>query len=203
MLKSEFEKLAEKENCYIGIGITEKGETVSSFPIPWQMTSNAMNMKLPDIFISKEDIFDEQVMSMIKKCKVVGCYIFVPLDSYDFLSEFIELMDLNILCGENIENLDFLPNLQKLKMLYLEDVKVENIDILIEMRQREEDIFKRAMNCVGLYNCEIEDISAFGGDYPKFVEFNVWNSKKRNERERWKCIKALESLYMDIGAVAK
>lgn len=198
MLKTEWEKLSGKENCYIGIGITESGETVSSFPVPWEMTSSAMNMKLPDIFISKEDICDSQIMSRIRKNKVVGCYIFVPLLSYDFLSSFSELMDLSIFYGENIENLDFISNLQNLKMLYIEDAKVKNIDILIEMRCRDKDIFKRAVNCVGLYNCEIGDISAFNGDYPKFTEFNVWNPQNRNERTKWKCVKALNSFYMDI-----
>ena len=70
------------EQGYTSIAINKDGKHVGGCFIPWKLTSSAINMKTPRITLAVEDLQDETIMADVKKCKVLGCYIMIPLEDY-------------------------------------------------------------------------------------------------------------------------
>lgn len=194
MIESEREKLFNRDSAYLSIGITEGGINRSMIGVPWKMTAHAYTMRTPDVYISAEDLNDEAVMEKILEYKVVGCYIFTPLRDYGFLNRFKEIEDISIRCAENLKNLDFLKGLARCSMLFLQNAKLQNLDMLFDIKEYSQSILG-GFTCVGLYNCEIEDLSRFEREEYRFSEFLIWNPKSRNERERFKVVWARKFVY--------
>ena len=195
MLATEKQKLLDKSGDYISIGITSDGVPLNVISVPWRKTVHAYNMKIPDVYISPQDLEDEALMGLLSECKVIGCYIWATLESFGFLQRFQEVRDLNIIGGSNITNLDFLIGLKKCSMLVLHDAQLENFDVILDARDYGVwNVFK----CVGLYNCHVRDLSRFEKEKHNFFEFLVWNPKSKNERERWNVISADTFGYYEI-----
>ncbi|MCD8049226.1 MAG: hypothetical protein LUG52_06440 [Clostridia bacterium] len=194
------EALNGRKSEYLSIGIadTEKGH--NAFYVPWDHTSNAMNMKIPDVYITKDELSDESVMRRIKEFKVIGCYIDIPLDDYEFLKEFPYIRDLNILRGENVTDLAFLRELKQCRMLYMENVTARDLKPILTAKHetKGQGIFDNPYVCVGLYDCKIGDISGFDDLELFFSEFIVWNPKERNEKNRWRKMCGGKVRYYEI-----
>lgn len=188
MTETERSKLFD-ENCaeYIGIGITPDGIRLGSIPVPWEHTVHAFNMKTPDIYITPEDISDDEIMAEILRHKVVGCYIFAPLEDYSFISRFKDLHDIFICRGENLTDLSFLSELDECFMLYLEDAHLKCLDGILPSRR-----FHRIRMswCIGLYNCIVEDVSALKAEDMRISELMVWNTRQDVDFDKWKGIGA-------------
>ena len=197
MLDTEKQKLLDGDSEYLSIGITEGGIPRSTVGVPWELTAHAFNMKTPDVYLSAEDINDESIMNMLAKYHVMGCYIWTPLDDYSFLSRFPEIRDINIKCGDSIRNLDFLKELKECSMLFLQNARLKNLDVILNIRKTHTSVLG-GFKCVGLYNCEVEDLSGFEREKVAFSEFLIWQDKNKNERERWKVISAATWRYYDI-----
>lgn len=86
--KNETTLSGDIEEKIISVGVTESGEGYCMIPIPWENTATAYNMKIPNVYISKDDLFDEKLMAKLKEYKVIGFYFDVPLDDYSFLKNF-------------------------------------------------------------------------------------------------------------------
>ena len=182
-------KLGDRLGKTLSIGITEDGAPCRSIGVPWESTGHAFNMRIPDVYIAPEDLADETLMGFINRCKVIGCYICQPLTDYSFLSRFKALEDLNIYRGGNLRDLEFLRKMPELRMLYLEDAVLENLDALVEAKKKRRSVLSD-LRCVGLCNCSVADLSAFRDAKISFSEFLIWNPKDRNERERWRVVSA-------------
>ena len=198
MLETEWEKLENRQGDYISIGISVDGTPITAFSVPWESTTNAFNMKTPDVFISPEDLSDKKIMDKLSSFKVLGCYIWAPLEDYTFLSSFKDIWDLSIKNGENIKNLDFLLELHECRMFYVENMKVHNIDVILKLKEENASIFGSDLRCVGLYNCEVEDLSAFTTKKHKFNEFLVWSKKEKSERKKWEVVSAFKRKCYEI-----
>ena len=72
--------------------------------MPWEKTAHAFNMKIPDIYITLEDLSDKELVDKIKSFHVVGCYVFAPLDDYMFIAGLKEVRDIYIANGAGLEN---------------------------------------------------------------------------------------------------
>lgn len=158
-------------------------------------------MRVPDIYISKEDLLDKRIMEEINRHKIVGLYIHVPLENYEFLRGFPQIEDLHIKRGENVKNLSFLEALTSCRMFYLENASLPDLEPMLKVKRnhRIEGIpVPRPFTCVGLYNCEIKDISGFANTRYLFSEFLLWKPKSRDERDRWKIISAKTFRYYEI-----
>lgn len=192
MIESENKKLLERNNEYLSIGITEGGEPRDITHVPWERTAHAYNMKIPNVYLSAEDLCDEELMKTLHGYEVIGCYIYTPLESYDFLSSFTALRDLNIRRAENLVSLDFARELRECSMLYLEGARLVDLNPIVEAKKSVKGIFG-GFKCLGLYDCKIEDISAL---YEvSFSELIIWS---RNEKERWSEIPASTHEYYEI-----
>ncbi len=190
MLENQRQKLYAMDNkTYLSIGISDDGTTYGQYPVPWVSTANAYNMKLPDIYISKDDIYDKKIMDKIKEFKVNGCYIFCPLDDYVFLNSFHDIFDLNIYFAYNLTDLSFLTNFTYCRLLFISNAHLKNVNEVFEKN-------KANPKCLALYNCVIDDISYLKETNYFFSELVVSNPKSRDERARWAGIKNLK--YFDF-----
>lgn len=197
MITSEREKLRNKDSDYLSIGITSGGFPRMSVGIPWVATVHAYNMRTPDVYLSPEDLQDEELMRVFESYKVIGCYIWVPLDDYSFLARFKELQDINIKNGDAITNLDFLSELYECRMLYLQNAKLKNLDTIVEVKKNSTAMFG-CLRCIGLDNCVVEDLSVFETEKVHFSEFLIWKPEGSNERARWNVVSAGTRRYYEF-----
>lgn len=187
MLDTEKKKLAERMGKYVGLGITENGEQHSSYWIPWEHTVSAMNMVLPNVYLSKDDLLDETIFSQLNQCHVIGCYIFTPLENYDFLAQFHELRDLAVFSAEHLTSLSFLRGTDNLAMLYLEHAHIQNLDTAFPPGKR----YPICHRCLGLYHCEVDHPEAILSENLFFSELLLWKpALNQEEKQFWKKARA-------------
>ena len=127
-------RLKEWSGERLSLGITESGIEKVAISVPWENVSNAYGMRMPDIYISKEDLFDKRIMAEINRHKIQGLYIHVPLEDYEFLREFPQIKDLSIKSGENVKNLSFLEALTSCRMFYLESASLPDLEPMLPGR---------------------------------------------------------------------
>ncbi len=186
MLQSEREILFNRELAYLSVGISEGGIRYGQYPIPWDSTANAYKMILPNVYISKEDINDKEIMCQLKKFKVEGCYIFCELENYDFLNDFVDMKDLNIYSAYNLRDFSFLENCTKCDLLFVSRAHLSNIDQIIGPHGLARP------RCLALYDCIVDDINNLKSAQCSFGELIICNPKSRNERKRWSGIRGLK-----------
>lgn len=197
MIASEREKLRNKDSEYLSIGITSGGFPRMSIGIPWVATVHAYNMRTPDVYLSPEDLQDEELMRVFESYKVIGCYIWAPLDDYSFLARFKELQDINIKNGDAITNLVFLSELYECRMLYLQNAKLKNLDVIVDAKKNSTAMFG-CLRCIGLDNCVVEELSVFETEKVHFSEFLIWMPEGSNERARWNVVSAGTRRYYEF-----
>lgn len=187
MIQSEREKLYNRNGEFLSIGITEDGTPLERHRVFWENTSTAFNMKIPKVYISKEDLKDKQLMAKICEFRVHGCYIFCPLENYDFLKCFEDMSDLNIYQAYNLKDLSFLDSFKECRMLTISKAHLKHLNEVVGP----DPLFLAKVNCLALLDCEIDDISYLKDNKVSFIEFVVYNPKNRNERERWEGMRRL------------
>lgn len=187
MLEEQRERLKKWEGEYLSIGITEGGLPRMAVGAPWNFTSNAYNMQTPNVYISKEDLDDPEIMSEILKHKITGCYISVALDDYSFLNKFVNLRDLAIKDGYRLSDLSFMRNLRECKMLYLHDAHLDNLDDVIETKKEHRVGY---IHCLCLHDCKIKDISSIlENEKLGYSEFIIITPQGSDEKQRWEGFK--------------
>jgi len=196
MLESERNKLNNRESEYLSIGITQGGVPRVTIGVPWEATAHAFNMRTPNVYLSPEDLQDEEVMVLIESYKVIGCYIWAPLTDYGFLARFKDLQDINIKNGDAICNLGFLSELYDCRMLYMQNAKLKNLNMIVEVKKNSTAMFG-CLRCIGLDNCNIEDLSVFETEKVHFSEFLIWKPEGTNERDRWNMVSAGTKRYYE------
>lgn len=173
---------AAENNSYLSIAIRESDTPIRGGFIPWVKTGTVFNMRTPDITLSVYDLEDGSIMADLKKCHLVGIYIFTALQDYSFLEGFREVQNLFILHGENISDLSFVYHMPELFMIYLEDASLPDLVPVIERFNKTKRL---AGKCIGLRNCKVEDTSALAQMRFYTSEFLIWPSQGDSE-ERWK-----------------
>ena len=197
MIEPERNKLENRESEYLSIGITQGGVPRTIIGIPWEATVHAFNMRTPNVYLSPEDIQDEEIMGQLESYKVIGCYIWVPLSDYSFLARFKDLQDINIKNGDAISNLSFLAELYECRMLYLQNAKLKNLDMIVDVKKSSTAMFG-CLRCIGLDNCEIEELAVFETEKVHFSEFLIWKPEGTNERDRWNVVSAGTRRYFEF-----
>ena len=197
MTEKQRQRLENHKNKFLSLGITKNGEGYDIIGVPWEKTCNAFNMHMPDVYISADDLRDETLMDKLMGFEILGCYISTPLDDYSFISKFKFLRDLSIAYGENVTNLDFLSELHDCRMLYIEDARLKDLETVLRLNKYSRS-FLVGLTCVGLLNCQVEDVSCFEREKSDFSEFLVWEYKGKNERDKWKHVRATTFRYYEI-----
>ena len=197
MTENQRQRLKDHKSKFLNIGVTKSGEGYDIIGVPWEKTVNAFNMHTPDVYLSSDDLKNEELMNELLEYEVLGFYSWVPLDDYSFLSRFTFLRDISIMHAEGLSDLDFMRELHDCRMIYIEDARFKSIDVLIDLNKRGKGILTNLM-CVGLLNCDVEDVSAFERERTDFSEFLVWEYEGKNEKEKWKHVGAITFRYYEI-----
>ena len=187
MLKAFMKRLEGKRRDPISSGITKEGKSRLTIPIPWEQPAHAMNMLMPNVYLSREEVSDPEIMKyLISHTKVRSCYIFKFLENYEFLSNFAEMEDLEIYRGNHITLLSFMRNMKSWMMFHIENARLKNLTEAF-LEDRKIDFFLQVR--LSLQACEV-------GELKEAVEFTRKKSlaeliicrkkSQRDEREQWK-----------------
>lgn len=194
MTEADRQFLREYSKHYISIGVTADGKSKRSVWVPWERTGNAMNMRTPDLYISPEELRDEELWAELQRFHIVGCYIFCPMEDYSFLSRLHELEDLNIYKGGALRDLGFLRHMPDWFQLHVEDAVLEDLTDLFPDGPRK----GIRSYCVCLSGCQVADISALEGVY--LSELVILMPQGSNDRDRWKDIRCGKYTYHEYRA---
>ena len=107
-----------------------------------------------------------------------------------------DLQDINIKNGDAICNLGFLSELYDCRMLYMQNAKLKNLNMIVEVKKNSTAMFG-CLRCIGLDNCNIEDLSVFETEKVHFSEFLIWKPEGTNERDRWNRVSAGTKRYYE------
>ncbi|MBQ7779369.1 MAG: hypothetical protein IJ404_02645 [Clostridia bacterium] len=187
MVPSQKEKLLQYQGKYLNFGITEGGEPRNAIGVPWEATAHAFNMRTPDVYLAPEDLADEELMSQLRDFRILGCYIFTPLEDYSFLAGFPTLQDIHIRSGSAIRDLFFLKDLEDLFMFYLEDANLKSLEHLFTAGGFHS-------YCLGLCNCKVAELTP---PPHRISELVILQPEGTGERERWKALSALKYYYYE------
>ncbi len=116
-----------------------------AYGFPWRHDSNCYNFRVPEECVTADKISSIEDFEDIENL-IIGC----DLDDYGFIGKMINLRQLYIYTGENINDIEFLRTLLKLDYLYIEGSHIESLEPLIALMNeqkrlllQEEDIMKR------------------------------------------------------------
>ena len=195
MLDEERAELENRQSKYISIGISAGGNNrVGAIPVPWEMTAHAYNMKIPDVFISPEDLNDKDLMDKIKSFQVVGCYVLTRLNDYSFIAEFPDMRDVYIIDGVNVKDLSFLSNLKNWRMLHLERAHLKDLKPILQSSLLER---MWAGFCLSFSGCTVDDASALY-EVKQISELIIIGEYDDAERAKWKRVQAHTHRYYTI-----
>lgn len=195
MIPEQVTKLENYESDYLNLGITEDGKPRCIYPCYWSLSRHTYNMQLPDIYICPDDLKDERLMGKLNSFHIKGCYIFTPLERYDFIADFKEVRDISIANNPNMKNLSFLKKLSEWIMLSLHNVNLDNLDDIRLSLDKSE----RSMDAgLSISNCEIKDISALYGSWGIY-ELVVIGGDPKTERERWRELNASYKHFYELN----
>ncbi len=187
MQQAQIKRLENHKGNYLSIGITKDGTGCGVIEIPWHHTGSAFNMKTPHVYLTEQDLYDPQVLKMLGRFHIIGCYIFESLNDYSFLANFKELWDIFILKGQNITDLSFMKDLDEWFMFYIEDAHIKSLDPLFPPHQSR-NILRPF--CVGFGGCKVDDITAIENRELRLSELAVFCPKGTNEKARWEKVRA-------------
>ena len=193
MTEADLQTLRNFPHKYLSIGITEDGHSRQSVWVPWETTCNAFNMRTPDLYISPDELADEEFWTELGRFHVVGCYIFCPLEDYSFLDRLPELQDVTIHQGGALRNLSFLRNMKGWSQLHVEDAVLENLDDLFPEGARK-GLFSI---CVCLSGCTVRDLSALTQAGIYLSELVILAPEGSNDRKRWKAVRCGKYSYFE------
>ena len=176
----------------ISVGITADGSRVNSGFVPWESTAHAFNMRTPDVYFEEADFSDPVILARLDELEVIGCYIFTPLESYDFLARFSRMKDLHIQKGHNLRSLSFARGMTEWFMFYLEDAELEDLDDLFLQPEHARGIFAY---CFGLTNCKVKEIGAIAQSSLRLSELIIRGPANVQEQARWRAVPALKHRY--------
>ena len=70
------------------------------------------------------------------------------------------------------------------------------LDVRTGLKPQNKKFYFSGFNNVVLFDCEVEDLSAFECDGYSFFEFSVWSAQ--NDRHKWESVKAKKWAYFEL-----
>lgn len=196
MIQAEREKLFSYEKKYLNIGITKDGSPVQAIAIPWTGHSSAYNMRIPDIFLCEEDLYDSAILAQLDTFTILGLYVFCDLETYDVLGRFHDLQDIFLKDARNLRDLSFMNNTPDWFMLFIQGATLPNLNPILHPVDPAK---MRHSYCLGLYNCQVGDISSLTESDLHFHELLIWGGRDKADYARWKNVKSLIYHYNKLN----
>jgi hypothetical protein len=197
MIQKQFDQLMDPQLSYLSLGITADGVPVTSISVPWASTTNAYNMKIPNVYIAREDLENQKIMDRIRELSPIGVYTFVPLENYGFLEDFHDLQVVFIREGKALDNIEFLKNCPNRLQLLVEDATIPTLEPLFPKDQ------KRILPlCLYFIDCNIGNIEILKQDDIYLSELHVLQNNGTNEKDRWKHLRCGKFTYREYDREA-
>lgn len=124
-----------------------------SFGFPWESDVPCFNFRMPEEYLSAADI-DKIVDKNDIETLVIGC----DLDSYEFISDMVNLKYLYIYTGANVKNLNFAEKLVKLRQLYIADTHISDLSPLYPLMKEKEQLIMNEPDIIKRTDYIIEGI---------------------------------------------
>ena len=109
-----------------------------SFGFPWENDSTCFKFEIPEECVLAEDI-DKITDKDNIETLVIGC----DLDSYDFISDMVNLRFLYIYEGSNVRSLDFVEKLVRLQQLYIVNTHISDLSPLYPLVVEKERLINK------------------------------------------------------------
>ena len=188
MLEDQYRQLmqAAEEQAWMSIAVRETEAPIRALGIPWERTVTAFNMRKPKLALAKDDLRDPEILDALRRCRLVGCYVFVPLDDYAFLSAFSQMQDLVLLHAGAVKDLSFLRHMPELFLFYLTEADIPDLEPLISICNEGRS---GPGKCFGFLNCRVADTSALREIRFFLSELLIWPAEG-DSRERWDLTRA-------------
>ena len=188
MLEDQYRQLmqAAEEQAWMSVAIRETEAPIRALGIPWERTVTAFNMRKPKLTLAKDDLRDPEILDALRRCRLVGCYVFVPLDDYAFLSAFSQMQDLVLLHAGAVKDLSFLRHMPELFLFYLTEADIPDLEPLISICNEGRS---GPGKCFGFRNCRVADTSALREIRFFLSELLIWPAEG-DSRERWDLTRA-------------
>ena len=188
MLEDQYRQLmqAAEEQAWMSIAVRETEAPIRALGIPWERTVTAFNMRKPKLALAKDDLRDPEILDALRRCRLVGCYVFVPLDDYAFLSAFSQMQDLVLLHAGAVKDLSFLRHMPELFLFYLTEADIPDLEPLISICNEGRS---GPGKCFGFRNCRVADTSALREIRFFLSELLIWPAEG-DSRERWDLTRA-------------
>ena len=194
MLTEQKSRLESMAGGTLSIGISAGGQPRKSIGVPWKHTGNAYNMRTPDLWLAPEDLRDPTVEEKLKASSVIGCYSFVPLGDYSFLSKFPDLQDLRLRGNKARMDLSFLESLKDWFLLYIEDAQLEDLSPAFPENWRDKGLHSY---CVGFVGCDVTSLEPMVRDEIYLSELLVCQPEGTGDKSRWKAVRAGTYRYFE------
>lgn len=104
-----------------------------SFGLPWRSDASCFNFRSPDECVPASDI--EKITD---KDNIETLVIGSELESYDFISDMVNLKYLFIYKGETVTGLDFVRKLVRLQQLYIDNTHISDLSPLYPLLKEKE-----------------------------------------------------------------
>ena len=124
-----------------------------SYGFPWKSDAICYNFRMPEECISAADIDKINDKDDIETL-VIGC----NLDSYDFISDMINLKQLYIYSGDNVRNLNFTEKLVNLQQLYIADTHISDLSPLYSLVKEKEQLMRNESDAMRKLDYLVEGI---------------------------------------------
>ena len=188
MLEDQYRQLmqAAEEQAWTSVAVRETEAPIRALGIPWERTVTAFNMRKPKLTLAKDDLRDPEILDALRRCRLVGCYVFVPLDDYAFLSAFSQMQDLVLLHAGAVKDLSFLRHMPELFLFYLTEADIPDLEPLISICNEGRS---GPGKCFGFRNCRVADTSALRDIRFFLSELLIWPAEG-DSRERWDLTRA-------------
>ena len=112
-----------------------------AYGFPWRHDANCYNFRAPDECVTTDEIDNIEDFEDIENL-IIGC----DLDDYGFIGKMINLRQLYIYTGENIDSVEFVRTLLKLDYLYIEGSHIDSLDPLIELMNEQKRLLLQEEN---------------------------------------------------------
>ena len=124
-----------------------------SYGFPWKSDGPCFNFRMPEECVLAEDV-DKIADKDNIETLVIGC----DLDSYDFISDMVNLKFLYIYKGNNVKNLDFVKKLVKLQQLYIVNTHLSDLTPLYPLVMEKERLMGNAADIYQKLEYTVEGI---------------------------------------------
>lgn len=115
--------------------INNEKNTDIMYPLPWKYDSTCFNFKAPKLAVtSPTEINSPQEVETL----VVAC----DLPDYHFISKMVNLEQLYLYVGRNINELSFLENLVRIRQLCISGANFKSLDGLVKLVEKKSKLYK-------------------------------------------------------------